>query len=197
MANKHHMRLRPSSVGLVCDLPLTNVVTGVLYRDRTGNGFTGTATNGPVVSYPGTKFDRTSDQFVDVGAGPTSVSTLAFWIKPTDFGALQRAMDLNGTDYIQLANASGVITAVGFAGGTAILYIDSVVGTSGVAALTTNWQHVVVTDTVAKNASDFDIGRRDTFEVSAGIAEVRLYSTVLAAHEVRNLFEAQRWRYRV
>lgn len=193
-----YIRPRPNGKGLVFNMPLDILKSGVLFHDTTDSGFIGTATNGPTLAYPGIRLVQANAHFVDIGVGPTSVSTTALWAKWDDFTLSNVAVDLNGTDFVSTAPATGVITASGFAGGTTILYLDAVVATSGVATITAGvWTHVVVTDTVAKNASDFDIGRRNAVEFDGCIADVRLYNRALSSAEVSSLFELQRWKFQV
>ena len=60
---------------------------------------------------------------------------------------------------------------------------------------TPSWHLIGITDTSAKNADDFDIGRKDTAYFDGLISDVRLYDRVLTAIEVKNLYELTRGKY--
>ena len=143
-------------------------------------------------TYPGFDFDGSND-YIDIGTGPTSTKTISLWVKQSDISGNEYPIDLNGTDYI--AVESGVVTVYGLAGHS--LYVDSVAGTSGVTTITTGWHHIALTDSTANNASDLDIGRVTAAYFDGIISEVRLYNRVLNAVEVKNIYELSRWRYGV
>ena len=126
--------------------------TGTTTNSTSGT-FTGTLTTGPTwatgkigraVSFDG------SDDFVDIGTGPTSVKTVEFWVYPTT--TTEYPLDLNGTAYVWI-NA-GTVTAQGFTSAT--IYVNGRVSSTLTAG---SWQHVSVTTATALNASDLDIGR--------------------------------------
>ena len=317
------LRPRPGSTGLVFSMPLYyGFTTGATLWDESGNGFTGTAVNSPVPSYPGFDFTRASSMYVDIGTGPTSVKTVALWVNPSASAGLGHALgsekvqntdltsgntgwtgegewvyqpntyyehketgwfgeenvyptmatavedtktytvtatfsalsigdgvvvvslggigkddtangenswditatntdglvikvvghyptttnmelvsvsvkeivpapliDLNGTDFLTINE--GVLTKNGFSG-TTVLYVDSVADATTV---TSAWHHIAITDTSAKNATDFDIGRIATAYFDGLIAGVRLYSSVLTAAEIYSLYQLTRWRF--
>lgn len=197
------MRVQPSSKGLVCDVPLLDgylsggFAAGATVQEGTNTyaaTAVGTVNNIPIPVYPGFDFQAAQSHYIDIGAGPSSVKTVSLWVKEDDIAGNEYPIDLNGTDFISLA--SGVVTVNGFAGGTAILYVDSVVKASGAYTLTAlRWHHLVVTDTLAKNASDLDIGRETANYYDGVISEVRLYSGVLTPVEVANIFNIQKQRY--
>lgn len=194
------LRPRPSSKGLVFDMPLTGgfltggYAVGAKVRDETGGGFDGTATGVltdiPVPVYPGFDFASASTHYIDIGTGPTSVKTVSLWIKPDGVAGTDTVIDLNGTDFLSIA--TGTLTQNGFAGGTAVLYTD---GVAAATTITAAWHHIAITDTSAKSASDFDIGRETGNYCDGIIAGVRLYSDVLTAVEMKNLYEITKWRY--
>lgn len=182
----------PSSNGLVFNMSLAyGFNTGDYLHDETGGGKTGTATNSPVPRYPGFQFTATSSMYIDIGTGPASVKTVALWVNPVAVNVTDSPIDLNGTDFLTIVN--GTLTQNGFAGGTAVLYTDGVAAAVTVTAGA--WYHIAITDTVAKDAADFDIGRETANYFDGLIGDVRLYSTVLSAMEMKDLYELQRWRY--
>ncbi len=164
------------------------------------NRYTGTLLGGtgtPVSSPPGFVFSATNTQYIDIGAGPASVKTVSLWIKQDDISANEYPIDLNGTDYLSVE--SGEVTVNGFTAAT--LYVNGIVGTSGVTSIAAGvWSHIVITDTTYSNSSDLDIGRADigpAVYYDGLISDVRLYSLVRTAANIRDLYEQTRWRYGV
>ena len=99
---------------------------------------------------------------------------------------------------IYLRIGLGVYAAVGFTGGTRILYINGIAAATAVTAET--WHLVGVTDTVAKDASDFDIGRANPGAVQhmeGVVGDVFLFSRVLTTADVISVYSVTRWRYGV
>lgn len=181
----------PSNQGLVCSLSMYGQVESIVW-DESQNSLNGTPSGSPVPKYPGFDLTAGSSQYIDVGTGPSSVKTVAMWVKVDDITAnTDYPIDLNGTDYLTIVN--GTLTKNGHAGGTAVLYTD------GVAAATTitlaNWHHIGITDTSAKNATDLDIGRETANYTSGVVAGVRLYSTLLTPQQMKTLYDLTRWRY--
>lgn len=168
--------------------------------DYPSDGYTGTLSGGtgtPTPHAPGFKFNATNTQYIDIGTGPTSVKTVSLWIKQDDISANEFPIDLNGTDYLSVE--SGVVTVNGFTAAT--LYVNGAAGTSGSTAITAlTWSHIVITDTTAANATDLDIGRADigpAVYYDGLISDVRLYSLVRTAAQVRDFYNQTRWRYGV
>ena len=165
--------------------------------DYSLSGFAGTLSGGtgtPLSIPPAFDFIAANTQYIDIGAGPASVKTVSLWIKQDDIAANEFPIDLNGTDYISVV--SGAVTVNGFT--AAKLYVDGALGTSGVTAIAaTTWSHIVVTDTTAANASDLDIGRVTAAYYDGLISDVRLYSTVRTARQIRDFYNQTRWRYGV
>ncbi len=161
--------------------------------------YTGTLSGGtgtPTVGSQGFVFSATNTQYIDIGAGPNPVKTISLWIKPDDVSGNEYPIDLNGTDYLSIE--SGVVTVNGLAGHT--LYVDGAAGTSGVTTITAWWHNITITDSTANNASDLDIGRADigpAVYYDGLISDVRLYSVVRTAVDVREFYEKTRWRYGV
>ncbi len=179
------------SAGLVAYHPMDNYFSsGAVVFDESLGGFEGTATNSPVPSWPGFSFTAASSMFIDIGAGPSSVKTVSLWVKPVAINVTDTPIDLNGTDYLTIVN--GTLTKNGFAGGTAVLYTN---GVAAAATVIADWTMIGITDTSAKNASDFDIGRKDAGYNDGLIGDVMLFSTLLTATEMDDLFELTKWRY--
>lgn len=196
---------RPSSKGLVFDLPLTGgfvnggFAAGAKVQERT-NTFPSTAKGAaltpddiPIPAYPGFDFTTAKEHYIGIGAGPASVMTISLWTKPDDVAGNDGLIDLNGADTLSIS--TGTLTKTGFAGGTAILYTDAVAAATVVTAA---WHHIAITDTNAKNATGLDIGRiRAGVEMGGIISEVRLYDRVLSAIEIKDIYRLQKWRYGV
>lgn len=184
--------MRPSSNGLVFDMSLAyGFNTAAILHDETGGGSDGTATNSPVPKFPGFEFTASSSMYIDIGSGPSSVKTVTLWVNPVAVNVTDSPIDLNGTDFLTIVNGS--LTKNGFAGGTTVLFTDGV--KDAVTVTAGAWYFVAITDTNAKNASDFDIARETANYYDGLIGDVRLYSTVLSTLEINNLYELQRWRY--
>lgn len=199
---RHFLHPRPSSKGLVVDLGLTGgflsggFAAGATVQEKTntyGCTAVGTVDDIPIPVYPGFDFTAATSHYLDIGAGPTSVKTMSFWVKQDDIAGNEYPLDLNGTDYISIE--SGVVTVYGLAGHT--LYVDGVLGTSGVTTITTGPHLITLTDSTANNASDFDIGRVTAAYFDGIISDVRLYDRVLSAAEVLDIYNLQKWRYGV
>src|SRR3989344_2321566 len=159
--------------------------TGTTAADSTDQGNDGTLTGGPtwVSGKAGNgaalDFDGTDD-FVDIGTGPSTVNTVAFWVNPTT--TTEYPVDLNGTEYVWIN--SGTVTAQGFTSPT--IYVNGVVSSTVSAG---SWQHVVVTTGTSLNASVLDIGRVEGTGNHEGKAdEVRIYNRALSAAEIKMLY---------
>ena len=191
------LKSKPSSVGLVLDIPLTGgFMTGAILRDETGNGFDGTAVNSPILKYPGMDFVAASETYIDVGTGPTSVQTASIWIKLDDVAGSEHFLDLDsGSTFIRV-NVS-VIGAVGFA--SPVLYVDGVLGTIDVTTVDTEWHHIILTSSSSINAIGVSVGRRFGMPTSSFVdgllSDVRLYNRVLSAEEAGDIFRLQRHKY--
>ncbi len=161
--------------------------------------FTGTLSGGtgtPTVASQAFAFNATNTQYIDIGAGPASVKTVSLWIKQDDVAANEYPIDLNGTDYLSVE--TGVVTVNGFTSPT--LYVDGLVATSGVTTINAWWHLITITDTTAANATDLDIGRADigpAVYYDGLISDVRLYSAVRTAIQVRDFYNQTKWRYGV
>ena len=159
--------------------------------------FTGTLAGGtgtPVSSPPGFVFSATNTQYISIVTGPTNVKTVSLWIKQDDISGNEYPISLNGTDYLFVV--SGAVTVNGFT--SANMYVNGVLGTSGVTAIVAGvWSYIAITDTTAVNASGLYIGRKFPTYYDGAISDVRLYSTVRTAAQIRDFYEQTRWRYGV
>ena len=162
--------------------------------DYAQGGFLGTAAGANLeAAYEGFNFGGFLGK-IDVGTGPTSVKSLTIWMKVADVAGNEYPIDLNGTDYLQIA--SGAVTVNGFTG--EILYVNAEVATSGVTAIAADtFAFIVITATTAANANNFDIGAGGGSWFEGKIGEVRLYSSVLTPQEIKSIYELTCWRYRV
>ena len=126
------------------------------------------------------EFDGTDD-YVDIGAGPSTVNTVSFWIKADDVTD-RKIIDIDGTDRIEL-NSSNSIVATDFPAAT--IYVNN---SSASATVEGGWHHVVITDTTGVNASNMDIGRVSTEYFDGVLDDVRLYNRVLSTYEITRLY---------
>ena len=196
MRRVHRRNRVPSDSSVKLDIRFdSGFMSGVDVQDRSqsGNHSSAKGTVGtPVPVYPGFNFVATSLQYIDIGASYNAVNTVLLWVKPDDVVGLDFIIDLNGTDYL-LIN-SGTVFKNGFAGGTAVLYVDGVAGTT----VTANWHMVAITDTVGKDASDLDIGRIEAGEYLDGrIGGVMLFSRVLTPAEMRDIYNVTKFKYQM
>ncbi len=156
---------------------------GTTAYDTTGNGYDGTLGAGDSSPSwaigkigPALKFDGSND-YVDIGTGPTSVKTVEFWAYPLT--TTEYFVNITGSSEYIWAN-SGTVTATGFS--TPRIYVDGVRTTSIVA---NKWQHIAVTSATAENASNLDIGRTtDSSYMEGRIDNLRLYDYDLSQEQV-------------
>ena len=163
--------------------------TGTTVKDASGNANTGTLDLGgsPATSSAWSEgkyvcaidFDGDND-FVDVGAGPTAVNSVAFWVYPQT--TTEYPLDLNGTAYVWFNG--GAITAQGFTSPT--IYVNGVQKSTITAGA---WQHIVITTATALNATDLDLAHIEGVGYLEGkIDDARLYNYVLTAAQIKTLF---------
>ena len=149
---------------------------------QANHGYWINASTTPVAGKIGQALDFDgSDDYVDIGTGPTSVNTVSFWVYPKT--TTEYFINLTGTtDYIWVNG--GEVTATGLTSPT--VYVDNVVlGTIA----KNKWQHVVITTETAENASNLDIGRtQDTNYVEGFLDDVRIYNRALTANEIKRLY---------
>jgi len=169
-------------------------MSGVLTQDRSQSPYDGTATGGtgtPVPIYPGFDFITANTQYIDIGAGYNGIKSVLLWVKPDAVNLVtDTPIDLNGIDYLTIVN--GTLTKNGFAGGTTVLYTDAV---AAAVTITTNWHMIGITDTVGKNASDLDIGRKDIGYFNGVIGGVLLFAKVLTQTEIQNIYNIMRYKF--
>ncbi len=182
-----------NTVGLVARYKLWAGLTspGKVF-DYSLGGFEGTITGAGVIpAYPGFSFDNLTD-FISVGTGPSSVSTVLQWMNPADIAGTDFPISLSATDFLSIA--TGTLTKSGFAGGTTVLYVDGITGTG----VTANWHLIGITDTVAKNASLLRIGfvqPGPPLSYEGLIGETFLFDRVLSPADVKSIYEITKWRY--
>ena len=163
--------------------------TGTTVKDASGNANTGTLDLGgsPATSSAWSEgkyvcaidFDGDND-FVDVGAGPTAVNSVAFWVYPQT--TTEYPLDLNGTAYVWFNG--GAITAQGFTSPT--IYVNGVQKSTITAGA---WQHIVITTATALNATDLDLARIEGVGYFEGkIDDARLYNYVLTTEQIKTLY---------
>jgi len=91
---------------------------------------------GQALSFNGT------NSYINVGTGPSSVETVAFWFNPNS--TTQSILALNGS--ANITTSSGVLTATNFTSPT--LYVDS----TATSSVSTGWHFIVVTTATPINA---------------------------------------------
>ena len=153
--------------------------------DSSGNGNHGTAkadadaTSTAKYGWAGT-FDGTGD-YIDIGTGPTTVNTIAFWANPDT--TTEHIIDLNGTAYISAS--SGTLSATGFTAPS--IYVNGVLSTTITAD---TWQHIAITTNTSINATDLDIGRLESTDDFEGqIDDVKIYNIARTASQIRKDYE--------
>ena len=186
-----------STVGLVAHYKLWAGLTSTAsVFDYSLGGKPGTPTGTDIApAFPGFTCNGIDD-FIDVGTGPTAVNSVLMWVKLTSIASTEHILGLQTGIYLRVA--IGAFQAPGFTGGTTILYNNGIATPAAVKAET--WHFVGVTDTVAKDASDFDIGRANPGAVAymeGVVGDVFLFSRVLTAADVISIYSLTRWRYGV
>ncbi len=160
--------------------------------DRSGQDNYGDVTNfgqeGAVIGKVGQalEFDGSND-YVNIGTGPTSVKTVAFWVYPET--TTEYFVNITGVTERIWANA-GTITATGFSSPT--IYVDGAVSSTMVAD---QWHFIVITTATAENASSFKIGRIDLPAsedyLEGKMDEVRLYNYALSTSTIQDLYRTE------
>ncbi len=156
--------------------------SGTTVDDVSSENHTGTAVNGATVvngkHSHARNFDG-SDDYIEIGTGPTSVKTAQFWVYPQT--TTEYFLNFTGaTDYIW-AN-SGTVTATGFTSPT--IYVN---GQASTTIMSNQWQHIAVTTATAENASALKIGLVASSNYGeALIDEVRLFSEELSASTIQS-----------
>ncbi|MDC0449171.1 LamG domain-containing protein [bacterium] len=147
------------------------------------NGTLGTGSSAPswqasdlCVSDECLYFEGTED-YVDVGTGPTSIKSVAFWTRPTT--TTEYFIDLNGSAYI--SSSSGTVSATGFTSPT--IYVD---GMDSSTITADEWHYITVTTGTALSATDLDIGRIEGTGFMQGfLDEVKIYPYARSAAQVK------------
>jgi len=109
-------------------------------------------------------------------ASIAGVQTVSFWVKPTS--TTESLLDLDGSAYLTVS--SGTISATGFT--TPTIYVNGKPSTTLTADV---WQHVAVTTATPITASAITLGRANSTSLAGLLDEVKIYSAVLAAAEIR------------
>jgi len=118
-----------------------------------------------------------TDEYIDIGTGPSTVRTISFWVKPATTTEYFINLTSN-TDYISAS--SGTIGMTGDASET--IYVNGVATTTITANI---WQHVIVVTSANENASNLDIGRTtDTNYLEGVIDDVKIYDYALSPSQV-------------
>ena len=148
--------------------------SGATANDTSGNNRPGTLTGGPLWGTgkigSGVTFDGTND-FIDVGTGPTQVNTISFWVKPQTTTEYLVNLTSN-THYIWLNG--GVLTATGL--DTPAYHVNGIPSST---LVPNQWQHVTVTTATAVNADNLDFGRtQDTNYLEGSLDDIKLYDYI-------------------
>ena len=182
-----------STVGIVARYKLWAGLTspGVVF-DYSSGGFAGTPTGTDIApAYPGFLFNGTDDSIGVTSGGPSAVNTVLMWVNPTDVAGVDFPIALAVSN--QLIITTGTLSVAGFGGGTTVLYVDGVAGTT----VTANWHLIGITDTVASGGDSIFIGKRPLPPAffKGLIGETLLYDRVLSPAEVKSVYELTKWRY--
>ena len=120
-------------------------------------------------------FNGTGD-YVGAGDVYSGVKSVEFWIKADN--TTKKILGLNDTQYIEVSDAT--LAATGWTSPT--IYVDGVEAST---IDTSTWHHIVITTDTGINATSTDLGRYSTNYYDGILDEVRFYSRVLSASEVR------------
>jgi hypothetical protein len=151
--------------------------------DSSGNGNTGDA-NGNASTTAGKfgnggGFDGNGDYVYSTAV--ERVRTVGMWIKASDITD-RSILSFSGSQRIHIDSVSN-ITAVNFP--QASVYING----SPDAAITTDWTHVVITDTTGFDTSYINVGLYLTSYYQGQLDDLRIYNRALSPDEVRRLYE--------
>jgi len=120
-------------------------------------------------------FDGTDD-YVDIGKAYNGVKSISFLLKVDDVTSnTDYVLGLNDTDYVSIVD--GTVTLNGFSGGTNTIYVDS----SQATTVDTEWHHIFITSTTARNASNCDLGRtqsNNSYNMVGNLDEVAFTSDI-------------------
>ncbi len=198
MPNRHPVALNP-----VFNMPLdAGFMRGNIIQDVSPSQVHDDTSGSPIFTNPGMKFVAASVQQIGsnniVGLSGTLVSTVSIWVNLDAIGTIEGVFRLNTSDYLQIT-AGGAIDITGFAGGTAIIYLDGVVATDGVTTIGTNWHHIAITDTVAKDPVSMRYGRTNNAAeyLTGRLGDIRLYAELLTPSQIQSIFDVQRYKYAI
>jgi len=148
--------------------------TGISVNDTSGNANIGTWNGTGATHWTQGKIGKAgkfngTDDYVDVGTGPSTIRTISFWVYP-ETTTEYFINTTSTTDY--LASLSGTLDYTGDASET--IYVNGI-QTSAIVA--NSWQHIEVVLSANDNGSNFDIGRtQDTNYLQGKIDQVRIYN---------------------
>lgn len=150
--------------------------------DTSGNGYTGGLINVDAADWlPGKLGSGLSlngtDEYIDIGTGPSAVRTISFWVKPKT--TTEYFINLTSTtDYVSAS--SGTVDMTGDSSET--IYVNGIASNN----ITTDiWQHITVVTSASENASNLDIGRTQDANYLEGIIdEVKIYDYALSASQI-------------
>lgn len=158
-------------------------ISGAIAYDRSTGGHNGTISAAtPVSGKRGQALDfNGTSAYVSPGNVGSGIKTISFWLK-ADTITSRKIMDFDGTDQIEIDGSSHIL-ATSFPG-TTVVYVDGAVAST----IDANWHFITITDTTGVNGSAVDIGRVSSGYFDGKIDEVRMYSTVLTATQVGDLY---------
>ena len=169
------------------DLDLTPSTLTVISRTGALNSTLINFGDGRATTTPGAigralDFDGVNDYLASNDIGSTM--TVSFWMRSATTTSGQTIIGLAGSELIE-TNSNGDITATGFPAAT--VYVD---GSSASARIPDmRWHHVVVTDTTGVNSTAFTVGRANNTYFGGSLDDIRAYSRILSAEEVKRLYE--------
>jgi hypothetical protein len=190
--------------------------------DLSGNGYNGllgngTTTNMPIYDYynkGALRFDGTDDYVVATVSNITASSTVAMWIKSSSYNN-KIPLSIDGDAYSSGPNIYFTSNVINWntGDGAANPFSNSSYPDS-------NWHYIVVTNDAATNAklyidgvligtatykstlstgsNNFWLGRfhgDNNYTINANIAAAQIYSKVLSASEIRQVYEMQKTKF--
>ncbi|MFP4616719.1 MAG: LamG-like jellyroll fold domain-containing protein, partial [Candidatus Paceibacterota bacterium] len=128
---------------------------------------------------PGTFYNVGSEE--STSNDPIKTKTISFWIKADDLTD-RKIMDIDGTAHIEIDSSSNII-ATDFP--SPDVYVD---GSDASAEITSDWHHVVITDSTGVEASAVDLARASNEYFDGTLDQVRFYDRVLSQDEIDKLY---------
>jgi len=132
-----------------------------------------------------------SDAVVDVGDIKQDIKTALLWANFDDITS-RSLLDLDGGTHSVEIDGSSDITATGWS--TPTIYVDAVVA-AAIAAVSA-WHFIAVTTATAFRVSDFDIGKEASY-FDGKMINIVLLEPTLSAGQIKNIYESERWIFRV